>query len=46
MPPVGQGLVGGRLAWRQHIGGHTDQPNFKAFIAWVDAQMGRESPAN
>ena len=41
-----QALVGGKLAWRQHIGGHTDQPNFKAFIAWADQQMGRGSPAN
>jgi hypothetical protein len=46
MPPADQALVAGKLAWRQHIGGHTDQPNFKAFIAWADAQMGREPPAN
>ncbi len=33
MPPVGQGLLDGRLAWREHHGGHTDQPNMKSFIA-------------
>ena len=37
----GQGLLDGRLAWRQHAGGHTDVPNFKSFIAWADQQMGR-----
>ena len=41
LPPVGQGLLDGRLAWRQHAGGHTDVPNFKSFIAWADQQMGR-----
>ena len=46
MPAVGQGVVAGKLAWRQHAGGHTDQPNVKAFIAWADQQMGREPPAN
>jgi hypothetical protein len=45
-PPADHGLVDGKLAWRQHIGGHTDQPNFETFIAWADKQMGRESPSN
>lgn len=36
MPPVNQGLLGGRLAWRQDDGGHTDAPNMKYFIQWVD----------
>ncbi len=36
MPPVNQGLLSGRLAWRQDDGGHTDAPNMKYFIAWVD----------
>jgi lysophospholipase L1-like esterase len=36
MPPVNQGLLEGQLAWRQHDGGHTDAPNWKYFIPWVD----------
>jgi hypothetical protein len=41
MPPVNDGLLDGQLAWRQHDGGHTDAPNIKCFIAWVDATIGR-----
>lgn len=36
MPPVNNGLLDGELAWRQHDGGHTDAPNIKYFISWVD----------
>ena len=36
MPAVNQGLLDGRLAWRQHDGGHTDAPNMKYFIEWAD----------
>ena len=36
MPPVNSGLLEGQLAWRQHDGGHTDAPNWKHFIPWVD----------
>jgi lysophospholipase L1-like esterase len=36
MPPVNTGLLGGQLAWRQHDAGHTDAPNWKYFIPWVD----------
>jgi lysophospholipase L1-like esterase len=36
MPPVNTGLLDGRLAWRQHDGGHTDAPNWKYFIPWAD----------
>lgn len=39
MPPVNEGLLEGRLAWRQHDGGHTDAPNWKYFIPWAEAQM-------
>ncbi len=41
MPAVNTGLLDGRLAWRQHDGGHTDAPNMKYFIQWADKQMGR-----
>lgn len=36
MPPVNTGLLDGRLAWRQHDGGHTDLPNWKYFIPWAN----------
>jgi hypothetical protein len=36
MPPVNAGLLGGRLAWRQHDGGHTDAPNVEYFIEWAE----------
>ena len=39
MPPVNEGLLGGQLAWRQDDGGHTDAPNFKSFIQWVDRNV-------
>jgi len=45
MPPVNVGLLGGRLAWRQHDGGHTDGPNWKHFIPWADGQVGRAGRA-
>jgi len=35
MPPVNSGLLKGRLAWRQHDGGHTDGPNWKYFVPWA-----------
>jgi len=40
MPPVNRGLLDGQLAWRQHDGGHTDAPNMKWFIEWVDKFIG------
>jgi lysophospholipase L1-like esterase len=36
MPPINTGLLDGQLAWRQHDAGHTDAPNWKYFIPWVD----------
>ena len=36
MPPINDGLLGGKLAWRQDDGGHTDWPNMKFFIRWVN----------
>jgi hypothetical protein len=41
MPPVNTGLLEGRLAWRQHDGGHEDRSNMKYFIEWADQQLGR-----
>jgi lysophospholipase L1-like esterase len=40
LPPVNQGLLSGRLAWRQHDGGHTDAPNWKYFIPWANRELG------
>ncbi len=39
MPPVGEGLLDGALAWRQHDGGHTDGPNWRYFIPWATEQL-------
>jgi hypothetical protein len=39
MPPVGEGLLDGALAWRQHDGGHTDGPNWRYFIPWASEQL-------
>jgi hypothetical protein len=36
MPPVNKGQLEGKLAWRQDDGGHTDAPNMKYFLGWVD----------
>jgi Dipeptidyl aminopeptidases/acylaminoacyl-peptidases len=40
MPAVNQGLLNGKLAWRQDDGGHTDAPNVKYFIQWADKFIG------
>ncbi|MGF7038566.1 acetylxylan esterase [Mucilaginibacter lappiensis] len=39
MPPVNTDMLNGKLAWRQHDGGHTDAPNVKYFIAWANKMM-------
>ncbi|HVU98566.1 MAG TPA: hypothetical protein VHE34_25265 [Puia sp.] len=43
MPPVNAGLLEGKLAWRQHDGGHTDAPNIKFFVGWADKNFGRSA---
>ena len=43
MPPVNANLLDGQLGWRQHDGGHTDAPNMKYFIEWVDKFLGKPS---
>lgn len=42
MPPVSTSLLDGKIAWRQHDGGHTDAPNMKYFIEWVDGWIGNK----
>jgi hypothetical protein len=44
MPPVNMPLMDGQLAWRQHDGGHTDGPNWKHFIPWVEKHLGIKRP--
>jgi lysophospholipase L1-like esterase len=44
MPPVNTSLLDGRLAWRQHDGGHTDGPNWKYFIPWATKSIGYTAP--
>jgi hypothetical protein len=39
MPAVNVSMLDGQLAWRQHDGGHTDQPNWKYFIPWADRNL-------
>ncbi len=45
MPAVNVALMDGQLAWRQHDRGHTDAPNWKYFIPWVDKFIGHKAPA-
>jgi hypothetical protein len=45
VPPPLTDLLGGQLAWRQHVGGHTDAPNMPSFIQWADRNMGRSAAA-
>jgi hypothetical protein len=46
MPAVNVGLLDGQLAWRQHDGGHTDAPNWKYFLPWVDRFLHHASPSS
>jgi hypothetical protein len=43
MPGVNVDILDGVLAWRQHDGGHTDEPNVEHFIRWAEAQWGTGS---
>ncbi len=45
MPDVNVDLLDGALAWRQHDGGHTDEPNVEHFIRWANTQWGVVKPA-
>jgi hypothetical protein len=39
MPPIGTALIAGDLAFRQHDGGHTDGPNWPAFLQFASRYM-------
>lgn len=43
MPAVNVDMLDGNLAWRQHDGGHTDEPNVEHFIKWVDRRIAAKS---
>ena len=40
MPPLGTGLLGGEIAFRQHEGGHTTLPNWPTFIEYATPYIG------
>jgi hypothetical protein len=40
MPAVNESVLDGKLAWRQHDGGHTDGPNWVHFIPWANRELG------
>lgn len=44
LPAINTGLLDGQLAWRQHDGGHTDQPNVKHFINWANGFKRNAAP--
>ena len=39
MPPIEQPLIGGDLAFRQHSGGHTTEPNWPTFLTFADRYL-------
>jgi lysophospholipase L1-like esterase len=41
MPGVNVDMLDGQLAWRQHDGGHTDEPNIEHFINWANRHYDR-----
>tara|TARA_R110000868_G_scaffold410693_5_gene699839 strand:- start:16918 stop:18483 length:1566 start_codon:yes stop_codon:yes gene_type:complete len=45
MPEPQTNLMDGELAWRQHVGGHTDQPNYQYFIPWASKKLDYEMKA-
>lgn len=46
MPPVNFDLLGGQLAWRQHDGGHTDDPNIVHFANWANRMWKAQADAS
>ena len=43
-PPIETALIDGDVAFRQHSGGHTDQPNWPTFLEFASRYV--KSPAN
>lgn len=46
MPPVNVDLLNGQLAWRQHDGGHTDDPNVVHFANWANRMWKAQADAS
>jgi hypothetical protein len=44
-PPMETPLVDGDVAFRQHSGGHTDQPNWTTFLAFAERYVKQPAPA-
>lgn len=44
MPPVDGGIMTTTLAFRQHSGGHSNAPNWSAFLDWADRMWTRPLP--
>ena len=36
LPPLGTPLIDGDVAFREHSGGHTDVPNWPAFLTFAE----------
>jgi len=45
-PPIGEALVSGDLAFRQHTEGHTDEPNWPVFLNWAEGYLGPKPGLN
>jgi hypothetical protein len=45
LPPINAASTNGDLAWRQHDGGHTDAPNWPAFLEWANRHLHVQRPA-
>ncbi len=44
MPPLGVALLSGDIGWRQHHGGHTDLPNWPAFMKFASKYIKAPPP--
>jgi hypothetical protein len=45
-PPIETSLTDGDVAFRQHSGGHTDAPNWPAFLDFAAKHLGKRSDSN
>ena len=44
MPPMEKALVRGKIAFRQHSGGHTTGPNWPVFLEYAEREMNIQYP--
>jgi hypothetical protein len=42
MPAPGVGLLDGALAWRQHLAGHTNEPNWETFLEFAERAFAQD----